>query len=193
MEATYQVSSRTLTKATLSAAIAAAVILALFVLPAERGIDITGLGQAIGLTRMAQPAEAQVTVSSVNPSAANDLPIPDKQSIVKTSPYRADEMTLTLQPNEGVEIKAQMLAGDHYVFRWQSSGPLTVDMHGEKPHAGKAFTRYWKAADQTSAQGSFTAPFNGTHGWYWRNRGEEPVTITVKTDGFYERLFNPGT
>ena len=43
----------------------------------------------------------------------------------------------------------------------------------------------------SEAQGSFTAPFAGTHGWYWRNKGETPVTVTVKTTGFYKDLFRP--
>jgi hypothetical protein len=43
----------------------------------------------------------------------------------------------------------------------------------------------------TGGKGSFTAPFDGTHGWYFRNKGETPVTITVRTTGFYKDLFLP--
>jgi hypothetical protein len=42
---------------------------------------------------------------------------------------------------------------------------------------------------QTEAQGSFIAPFDGTHGWYWRNRGDQPVTVKLKVSGFYEKIF----
>lgn len=35
------------------------------------------------------------------------------------------------------------------------------------------------------------APFNGIHGWYWRNQGETPVTLTLKTSGFYRKLIRP--
>jgi hypothetical protein len=38
-------------------------------------------------------------------------------------------------------------------------------------------------------KGDFTAPFNGTHGRNFRNKGETP--ITVKTVGFYKDLFQP--
>lgn len=31
----------------------------------------------------------------------------------------------------------------------------------------------------TRAQGIFVAPFDGTHGWYWRNRGGKPVMVKV--------------
>jgi len=192
---TLDIPKQSIAKATAGAAVAALLILVLFVLPAERGIDLTGIGAALGLTKMANGAASQETVApaaSVAPSGA-DLPIPTRQTIVAATPYRNDEMEITLPPNSGAEIKAQMLKGDHYIFQWEAvGGPVTVDMHGERPHAGKAFTSYWKAADQTSAQGSFTAPFDGTHGWYWRNRGDETVKVKVKTSGFYERLFRPG-
>ena len=61
-------------------------------------------------------------------------------------------------------------------------------MHGEPPNAGNKFTSYWKDKEQNSAQGIFVAPFDGTHGWFWRNRGDKPVTVKVKVIGFYEKL-----
>ena len=120
------------------------------------------------------------------------VPDQSKASIVKATPYREDVRTVTLAPHSGIEVKARMQAGDSFVFQWQASGPVRLDMHGE-PVAAKAdeFTSYWKEKDIKSAQGSFTAPFAGTHGWYWRNREERPVTITVKTRGFYKELFEP--
>jgi len=190
---TYEVSNQSLMKATSGAAVTALVILALFVLPAERGIDITGIGSALGLTKMGMKNPSAEPVAGVAPAqTAGDLSVPNRLSIAQATPYRSDEMELVLPPNAGAEIKAQMKKGDHYIFQWSAKGgPVNVDMHGERPHAGKAFTSYWKAVDQTSAQGSFTAPFDGTHGWYWRNRGDETVTIKVKTSGFYEKLFRP--
>ena len=32
-------------------------------------------------------------------------------------------------------------------------------------------------------KGKFRAPFAGTQGWYWRNDGTKPVTVTVKAKG----------
>ncbi|MDO9067096.1 MAG: hypothetical protein Q7W05_01410, partial [Deltaproteobacteria bacterium] len=65
---------------------------------------------------------------------------------------------------------------------------VNFDMHGEPPNAGSDFTSYWKDKEQASAQGIFVAPFDGTHGWFWRNRGDKPVTVKVKVSGFYEKL-----
>lgn len=188
-EIPYQAPKGKLAVACGVAALGAAAILTLFVLPAERGVDLTGLGRVLGLTGMAAAAPEAAGPAAAAPQAAT---APTKATIAKATALRADEMTLTLPPHSGVEVKAEMAAGDHMIFRWEATGPVKADMHGEPPNAGDdEFTTYWKEADLTSGQGSFTAPFEGVHGWYWRNRGETPVTVKVRTNGFYRALVRP--
>jgi hypothetical protein len=136
----------------------------------------------------AAPAAAQAPTTT-----AGDLPMPAKDSISKATPWRQDEMTITLAPHSGQEVKAHMTKADSFVFQWRASGgPVKAEMHGEKLNATDgAFTDYWKELEMTGGQGNFTAPFDGTHGWYFRNKGETPVTVTVKTVGFYKDLFLP--
>lgn len=185
-------SPKTLAKASAGAAIAAVLVLTLFVLPVEAGVDPTGVGSALGLTRMAAPSEEEADETPATPVAV-PTGAPARNSIAKATPMRSDEMTITLPPHSGAEIKAHMQAGDSFVFRWEAKGgPVKLDMHGEPPNAADGeFTSYWKEKQLEEAQGSFTAPFDGTHGWYWRNKGEAPVTITVRTSGFYKNLFRP--
>ena len=49
-----------------------------------------------------------------------------------------------------------------------------------------------RASAQTGARGSYRAPYGGIHGWYWENKGDQPVTITLQTAGFYSqaRMFS---
>ena len=190
---THQISPRALAKASAGAAVAAGLVLTLFVLPAEAGIDPTGIGSALGLTRMSAAAKAPEAPAATQPDAAAIPGTPDKATIVKAAALRNDAMTITLPPHSGAEVKAHMQKGDHLVFRWETKGgPVKVDMHGEPPNAGENdFTSYWKDKELTNAQGSFTAPFEGTHGWYWRNKGDTAVTVTVRTTGFYKDLFQP--
>jgi len=186
-ETSLETSPRKLAAACAAAGLGAAAILALFVLPAERGIDPTGVGAALGLTGMvAAPAPPEAVPAVAKPPAAQS-----KATIAKAGALRSDEQTIVMPPHTGAEIKARMGAGDHMIFRWEASGPVRADMHGEPPNADGEFTSYWKEADLTSGQGAFTAPFQGTHGWYWRNRGETPVTVKVRTSGFYQELFKP--
>lgn len=192
----YQASKTDLARASLGAVAAAAAILVLFVLPAEWGIDPTGAGRMLGLTRMADPSETDEAEPPTAPAASEAAVMVSpqvKDSIQTTTPWRTDEKTLTLAPHSGIEVKAHMVTGDRLVFHWSATGgTVRMDMHGE-PKNGKEgeFSTYWKQKNMTEAQGSFTAPYEGTHGWYWRNGGETPVTITLKTAGFYKDLFEP--
>ena len=192
----YQASPRALARASVAALAGAAAVLVLFVLPAEWGIDPTGAGRALGLTRMAGGAEADEAdspeVAAPSASDAVQIPAQTKDNIEAKTAWRSDEKTLTLAPHTGVEVKARMVKGDHLIFRWSSTGPVRMDMHGE-PTGGKEgeFSTYWKQKNLTEARGSFTAPYQGTHGWYWRNSGDKPVTLKLNAEGFYEALFEP--
>jgi len=189
-----QVDKAALAKASGVAAVVAAVVLSVFVLPAEYGIDPTGAGAAMGITGMAAATEIDTPAAkSVDTVASTTLPIPDKAAISRTGTWRADELTIELAPHSGKEIKAHMGAGDSFVFEWASKGgPVKLDMHGERPDAPNGeFTSYWEERELTEGKGVFTAPFAGTHGWYWRNKGETPVSVTVRVTGFYKDLFEP--
>ena len=177
-----------LAKATGIAAIVAAVILTVAVLPAEYGIDPTGIGSALGLKKVPASAAAAEPAQVLPTAAAGAGPIVDKTDLA----LRNDEMSVTLKPGEGAEIKASIKKGQHFVFSWAADGPVKADMHGE-PYNAKPneFTTYWKVPQQTGAQGAFTAPFDGIHGWFWRNRTDKPVTINVKVSGFQEKLYRP--
>ena len=179
-----------LIKATFSAVLIAAVLLICVVLPAEYGIDPTGAGKAIGLFRLSSTA-----AESSAPPPPTTLAAPGTQELVSktTLSLRSDEMTLHLAPGEEGEIKALMQKGSHIVFSWSTNaGEVRSDMHGEPTDAKpNEFSTYWKEKRQANGHGAFVAPFDGTHGWYWQNRGEKPVTITVKVVGFHEKLFHP--
>lgn len=191
-----QVPAKTLAKASFGAAAVAAVLLVTCVLPAEAGIDPTGIGGMLGIAGMATgtaESDAEVAPATSLAGAAPAAVLPSRATIERASAMRSDTMTIELPPHSGKEVKAHMNAGDSFVFEWKASSPVKVDMHGEHPNAAEGeFTSYWKERELASAKGDFTAPFEGTHGWYWRNKGDTPVTITVKTNGFYKDLFRPG-
>ena len=204
-------STRSLLHATAAALVIAAATLTLFVLPAEYGIDPTGVGKRLGLADMSNGADdvEDVVIDAVAPDSsqlsapmpplATDTPSPvvppisPLDAVWKSDiPYRSDEMTLTLKPAEGAEIKAMMRSGDRLFFSWTADGPVNFDMHGEELHSkADEYTSYWKGRGAQQGSGGFQAPFAGTHGWYWRNRGPAPVTVRVATSGFYEKLFKP--
>jgi hypothetical protein len=195
-------SGRQLVKLTGLAVAIAAIILLTMVLPAEYGIDPTGIGRRLGLASLSAAPEAKPAAApraaaeaAVAPELTLSLPkAPGLDTVWRAPrPYRSDELSLTLRPNEGAEIKASMEQGERFVFSWVAEGgAVNFDMHGERLGAkNDDFTSFWKGRNASSGHGEFQAPFPGTHGWYWRNRGAQPVTIKVKTSGFYEKLFKP--
>ncbi|WP_286238273.1 hypothetical protein [Neptuniibacter halophilus] len=186
-------STKSLIKATVAAGAAASVILLTTVLPAEYGIDPTGIGKALGLTVLNEANDAELEELPVKADLEN-LILGSAAPVWKGQEQpRSDTMTLTLLPRQGAEIKSPMEQGDNFIFHWKAEGgTVYFDMHGEPPSAGKdEFTSYWIGKEQQQASGNFTAPFAGTHGWYWQNTGTEPVTIKLTTTGFYGDLYMP--
>lgn len=186
-------STQALLKATFVALIIGAVVLVTTVLPAEYGIDPTGLGSRMGLTALSEATAAEIPETGAPSTNLLGAAASALSPVWKSeNAYRNDTLALTLQPGEGAEIKAKMEKGERFVFNWQAEGGgVNFDMHGEPPDAGDTFSSYWKGLNQNQAHGEFVAPFAGTHGWYWRNRGTAPVTVTVTTSGFYEKLYKP--
>lgn len=182
-------STKSLVKATGVAALIGLLVLIIAILPAEYGIDPTGLGQKMGLTMLSQ-AEAAEPASPEAGSSSDNLLALSAGPVWKTqSTLSSDTTTVTLKPDEGLEVKATMNAGDRMVFNWASEGgPVNFDMHGERFNDGDNFTSYWQGRNEPAANGAFEAPFDGTHGWYWRNRGDETVTIVLQTSGFYDGI-----
>jgi hypothetical protein len=180
--------SARLLRATLLAAAVAGVLLATVILPAEYGIDPTGLGRATGLYRAPAVEAAPLPESSGEGGTGTTT-----GSLFKSpTPYRSDEMTITLTAGEGAEIKAEMQAGERLVFSWTATGGgVDVDMHGESLDTTGGDRSYWTGEFETSGHGAFEAPMAGNHGWFWQNLNDDPVTITVRTSGFYRRLFRP--
>jgi hypothetical protein len=177
--------TRQLNRATLLAAGAAAVILVTTVLPAEYGIDPTGIGGALGLTAMGltkQAAPAGATQETV--AAGADLP----EST--TLPDGSTQLRIVLRPYQGREAKATMKAGQSYTWRWATDGAkVEYEQHGDPENAVSEddYTSYDKG-ESAGASGTFRASFTGRHGWYWKNNGNKPVVITATAKGEFERF-----
>jgi hypothetical protein len=183
-------SVRQLNKATAFAAATAAILLVTTILPAEYGIDPTGIGSALGLKAMGVAKQAEQNAENEAP-AADILASTDNASVAGEAPAanQNGKVTLTLQPGEGREVKATMKAGEEFEFTWATDkNAVNYDQHGEVfGAASDEYTSYDKGT-KASSTGKFRAPFDGTHGWYWRNRTEGPVTITVSATGQFSKF-----
>lgn len=105
---------------------------------------------------------------------------------------RSESTSLVIAPGKGVELKAEVEAGQGFVYSWRADGELAVDMHGDKPGATDVYTSYAIEGAQRQATGSLIAPFTGRHGWFWRNLGKRPVKLQIRVHGFMGKLARPG-
>lgn len=109
-----------------------------------------------------------------------------------TQAPRTETFTVKLAPGKGAEVKAKIAAGQGFTFHWVASGDVEVDMHGERPDSKEEYTSFAIEGRQREAAGVFVAPFEGAHGWFWKNLGKEPVTVKVTVTGFQTKLYRPG-
>ena len=187
------------------AIVSAAIVLIAIVLPAEYGIDPTGMGGALGLTALNAPAKT-VTIAEVVggnetykevaiPDFGEPVPLPNPAVFQeKSMPPKSEVRTITLKPGEQTEIKTLLKTGQMIIFSWQTdSGQVYVDFQGHEPEAGNDFwVRYEEQQSGTTGSGSLAAPFEGEHGWYWLNIGDGPVVITLSLTGYYEKIVDYG-
>jgi len=179
---------------TLIAAIGAALILVVVVLPAEYGIDPTGGGRILGLTEMGEikhELSHEAETDHQEEGGSQSLNLIDGILNVFVGKAHAQEawrdtLTFTLEPGDRNETKFAMNEGDQIQYVWTSAGGrVNFDLHA---HGGGQSNTYEKGRGVTEGDGGFVAPFNGEHGWFWRNRDKEPVTITLNVNGDYQEI-----
>ena len=186
-------------------AVIALVVLLLFVLPAEYGVDPTGIGTRLGLMQM--NAEPTRTIEIVDVLGGNEtlteIEIPDFGEPVplpntdihqlRDMPPRTDTIEVTIDAESETEVKTVLGGSQVIVYSWQTDrGTIYADFHGHDPALGNDFwVRYLEDQEGSSGHsGSLVAPFSGEHGWYWLNYNEFPVTVTLTVTGFHDDIID---
>lgn len=201
---TVQASGRTLLRSTALAAVIAAAVLVVIVLPLEYGFDPTRVGHVFGFTQkglaklaLAREEIAEEAVIAAEEAAASDgSPVLDSTaSSVVDSSQRASthETTISLQPGEGKEVKLVMRRGARARYSWVTdSGGVNYLTHGDTADApANAYHTYGRGSDARADSGVIEAAFDGNHGWFWRNRTARSVTVTLRTTGEYAEVKKP--
>lgn len=203
--------SAQLIKSTIIALIAAVVILVTIVLPAEKAIDPTGIGRLLKLTEMGEiklqlaneaaidRAKDKPKLTPVEPGKSSSLldriiaqfgvgAAHASDRIITAQAPRKETITVTLKPTEGAEWKMTMVKGAQVKFTWRvTGGVVNYDMHGSPASGGKEQS-YKAERGLATSTGVITAAFDGTHGWFWRNRGNAEVTLILEVEGAFADL-----
>lgn len=138
------------------------------ILPAEYSLDPLGTGSALGLLGLADAGPQAV--------------------VLEGQVHSAEVVDLDLAPYESVEYSYRMNIGASMVYSWVASGEVVFNLHSSPdvtPIEGPAdYAESFSAGRASGQQGTYTATFNGRHGWFWENRSNTPVRLRLATAGF---------
>ena len=172
-----QPSTKSLIWLCISSFLLAMILLIIAVLPAEYNIDPTGLGEKLGLTVLSQSAGHTAKASVI--SCPEQTPSAEWQ----------DTVVIHVPAKKGVEYKFYIQKDEQLAFVWDTNGEsLYFDFHGEPEGDTTGYFKSYKINTDHKSSGTLSVPFTGMHGWYWENKTNKPIAVTLKTRGHYKKV-----
>ena len=134
-----------------------------------------------------EEAADEAGAPAVETIMVGDIEVRTDGLTARDAAHRSDAITFELGPAGFVEYKYRLEEGEPMVYSWESSGPVRSEMHAEADDQAEGTAEFFEVIESAeAANGVFTAPFPGIHGWYWLNLNEdEGVTVTLRSAGFY--------
>lgn len=199
-------SSSQIIKATVIALITSLILAVIAVLPAEYGKDYTGLGKTLGFSRLHQEEDKsnktevitqtfkELTLGNVGSGPEVPMPIEGKNPApTKQYESRKDSVSITIPKGKGLEYKIAVLKYGQVKYAWKTNkGTLFVDMHGDVKSADtkSGYFESYTVANSNNMAGSFIAPYEGKHGWYFKNKSNSDIEVTINLTGEYQLINN---
>jgi hypothetical protein len=166
-----------------AALLVAGLVLVMFVLPAEYGVDPLGIGARVGLVELGAVGKQ---VEALNQSAASGAAGQATLIVPQERGFKSETVEFKVGPREGMEYKYRLDKGEALLFSWKTTGPVTFEFHAEPDGAPRGYAQTYEKGDgKSEASGTLTAPFPGIHGWYWENKTDKEITVTLTSAGFY--------
>ncbi|WP_394147917.1 hypothetical protein [Shewanella atlantica] len=194
-------STTSLIKASIVAVAIASVVFVTAILPAEFNIDPTGLGKLSGLTKLAQaaPSGGEPDLAEITDvkqetviAFAQGRELADAPSVAEiaqkrqTPGVRSDTVKIDIPAGKGLEYKLLMDEFTHLEYEWSTGGEaLYFDFHGEPQGDTTGYFESFSITTSDKMKGSLTTPFAGSHGWYWKNKTDAAITVTLSMKGDY--------
>jgi hypothetical protein len=165
-----------------AALLVSGLILVMFVLPAEYGVDPLGTGARVGLLDLGVVGQQVEALSSTAGNGAGQATI----VVPQDRPFKQETVEFKVGPRQGMEYKYRLDKGEALLYSWKATGPVNYEFHAEPDGAPRGYAQsYEKVERKTEASGTLTAPFPGIHGWYWENTTDQEITVTLTTAGYY--------
>ncbi len=175
------------------------------VLPAEYGMDPLGTGKSLGLSKLyhshaaesttkleAGTTEASPLLAIKDLGSSPEVPMPkEAQNPPPVQQYseRQDSVIVKVAAGKGIEYKVKVLKYGSLKYDWTTDeGILYSDFHGDVKEATppkEEFYVSYTVAYSNNVAGTFLAPYEGRHGWYFKNRSDRDITVVLRLNGQY--------
>jgi len=194
----------------IASVIIAAIILVIFILPAEYGKDITGLGETLGINNMSvdndkrteqslgdssitnEQYDSHITLSEVLDHDNDPNRIEGNDHISFSKPLQFMETEIILTSDGHTEYKFDLEKGNQisYSLTTHNNKKVYIDLHGHNPETSDKddedlLVKYLDSQEDIAISGQFIAPFDGEHGWYLLNLQDEEITVKITASGHW--------
>ena len=166
-----------------AALLVAGLVLVMFVLPAEYGVDPLGTGARVGLVELGVVGQEVAALEAAAQETGTD-----QVAIIVSQDraYQEETVEFTVAAGEGMEYKYRLDQGEALLYAWNATGTVNYELHAEPDGAPRGYAQSYELRQGVSqASGTLTAPFSGIHGWFWENLSSEEITVTLTAAGFY--------
>jgi hypothetical protein len=141
-----------------------------------------------------RPHQNQSTATAAPPVVDGWREYPLRDGVIAITParWRTDKVDVLVLPGRSLEYKLTMKKGATLVYtisydNLKDPTRMISEFHGHTEQVGGVgdLMFYSKTAG-TPQSGTFTAPWDGIHGWYLKNNGSTGVVVNLELAGFYE-------
>ena len=143
-------------------------------------------------------ALGQQSTAPAQPPAWNEVPLQSGIYRQHLTTHRTDTVEIPVRPGGGeIEYMVNMKQSETIVYSWRAleisdAARLVSEFHGHTNRSPGATgtLMFYRKATGANDNGSLVAPYDGTHGWYFKNDTARPVVIRLTISGFYEPIPN---
>jgi len=109
------------------------------------------------------------------------------QPIASEQPSAQNSITVTIPARGEIEYKVLITKGATIQYAWKTDGTkLFFDFHGDPKGDTSGYFKSYGTGTENQSSGRLIAPFEGKHGWYWKNSSNDVVQVILDIKGAYQ-------
>jgi hypothetical protein len=120
---------------------------------------------------------------------SRNIAIADDMQADVALPEQQTQVSLVIPPKQQISYRLEMARDYELNYAWNTDGKaVSAELRGKRTDAKDSEYKKFASINKDKASGLFICPFNGQFGWYWQNKTNQPVTVTLLIKGTYKVL-----